>query len=282
MENKIFKHFLNANKYQYKTEFARKSPGSYQFLLKNKMLDEACKHMPNRKDRKIILTYEIVKSIALKYSIRSKFSEMDGSAYNKALELGILDEICAHMPINANAGKHADNFKWTDDALLLVAKQYATRTELKMGSSGAYDAMVKSGTIEKYCSHMKLSKNTSSFEKELFEIINNVYPNSRKYYDRKVKINKKHYIKGFQIDIYVDELKKGIEFDGKYYHSFEFMRKDPKKVMWTDDDIKNYHKLKDEWFKSKGIQILHIKEVEWLKDKNKCVKKCFDFLLDNT
>jgi len=34
----------------------------------------------------------------------------------------------------------------------------------------------------------------------------------------------------------------------------------------------------DRYFKSKGIDILHIKEEDWVKDKDRCIKQCFLFL----
>jgi len=71
---------------------------------------------------------------------------------------------------------------------------------------------------------------------------------------------------------------RGIEFDGTYYHSFEFMRKTTHKKSWPDEDIHNYHEIKDAWFASKGIQILHIKEEDWKLDKDQCIKKCLQFL----
>jgi len=118
----------------------------------------------------------------------------------------------------------------------------------------------------------------SKGELELSNIIRGVYPDVKKKRDGKVKIENKPHIKGFEIDIYIPALKKGIEYDGKYYHSFERMRADPDKALWSDDDIRNYHKFKDDWFLSLGIKILHIKEEEWDLDKESCIKRCLDFL----
>lgn len=57
------------------------------------------------------------------------------------------------------------------------------------------------------------------------------------------------------------------------------MRKDRFKKLWSDDDIRSYHEIKDGWFMfSKGIKILHIKEVDWIKDKQTCIRKCLEFL----
>src|SRR5208283_2181350 len=102
-------------------------------------------------------------------------------------------------------------------------------------------------------------------------IIRTFFSSARTLRDRKVKIKGKPYMKGFQIDIFIPELNLGIEFDGKRWHSFEQMRKDKRKAKWSDDDIRNYHEIKDAWFATKGITILHIKEEDWLKDKQACI-----------
>ena len=47
---------------------------------------------------------------------------------------------------------------------------------------------------------------------------------------------------------------------------------------WSKEDIENYEKIKDEYFKTKGIHILHIKEKEWLKFPDECKKVILSFL----
>ena len=126
------------------------------------------------------------------------------------------------------------------------------------------------------CKNLKKSKSISFAEKELFDIIKTIHPNAKKFRDQRVKIKGKPYIKGFEIDILVDKL--GIEFDGTYWHSFKIMRAHKSKKKWSDNDIKNYPTLKDNWFATKGIEILHIKEKDWKKDKQTCIQKCLDFL----
>ena len=56
------------------------------------------------------------------------------------------------------------------------------------------------------------------------------------------------------------------------------MRKDKGKKNWPDEDIRNYHEIKDSYFASKGIQVLHIKEENWNKDKEECIQRCLNFL----
>ena len=61
---------------------------------------------------------------------------------------------------------------------------------------------------------------------------------------------------GKEIDIYIPEIKLGIEFNGLYWHSEEG-GKDSK-----------YHLNKTELCESNGIKLIHIFEDEWLYKKN--------------
>ena len=121
------------------------------------------------------------------------------------------------------------------------------------------------------------AKSYSKAEKELFDLMKNIYSDVKKIRS-KVRDEAKPHIKRFEIDIFIPSLMKGIEFDGTRWHSFEIMRKSENKRKWSDEDIRNYHEIKDAWFLSKGIQILHIKEEDWNKDKADCVKRCLEFL----
>jgi very-short-patch-repair endonuclease len=81
---------------------------------------------------------------------------------------------------------------------------------------------------------------------------------------------------GLDIDIYIPELRKGIEFDGDYWHSFEGLKRG--RPDWPEEDLERYHQIKDRYFLSKGIEILHINEKEWLENHSKCLQKINDFL----
>lgn len=116
----------------------------------------------------------------------------------------------------------------------------------------------------------------SRMEKDLFDIIKSYYPSTKKTKIRNIKIKGKPHIKGFDIDIFIPELNMGIEFDGSYYHSINGLKRSYPK--WPLQDIKKYHTIKDKYFKSFGIEILHISEKEWIKDKDKCVLRCLNFL----
>jgi hypothetical protein len=72
-------------------------------------------------------------------------------------------------------------------------------------------------------------------------------------------IEQSKYLGGIEIDIYSDEYKVGIEYNGLYWHS-ELNGRD-----------KTYHIHKTEYCESKGIKLIHIFEDEW-RDKQDIVK----------
>jgi hypothetical protein len=81
----------------------------------------------------------------------------------------------------------------------------------------------------------------SSYENEIFNFIKNIY--------------KKNIIQSYrdqlEIDIYLPDLKLGFEFNGLYWHS-------------DKEKSKNYHLIKTNYFKERGIRIIHIWEDDWI------------------
>jgi hypothetical protein len=255
-----------ALKYDNRIEFAKNSAGAYRTALSRDVLEEICEHMAYLCRP---WTNEEVAQEALKYKTRKDFQKNSSGAYQAALRRGTLDPICSHM------GERLTE-KWTNEELAEEAKKYKTRIEFQKNSGGAYVTARKKDILDQICSHMVNSTNTSSAEKELFDVIKSVYPKAQKLVDSKRKKENGTRVRGFHIDIYVPELRKGIEFDGTYHHSFKGLKRG--RPGWSDEDLLNYHQLKDDHFLSKGIQILHIKEKDWDKDKQACINECFEFL----
>jgi len=274
-----------ALKYNTRSEFQDKSPKAYKVAYTRKILGQVAPHMPERVDSSgennpsYKWTNEELAAEALKYQSKGQFREGNRKAYNAAHDRGIIPEICTHMPDRIiNIGEANPNFKWTLEFILIEAVKYATRTTFARGNPGAYQAAKDRDDYDQICIHMERNRNSSIAEKELLAVIEQKYPSAKKKRDMKVKIEGKPYIKGFELDIFVKELGKAIEFDGIYYHSFEFMRKCKGKKEWSDEDIRNYHEIKDAWFSAKGIKILHINEADWILNKQVCIDKCFEFL----
>lgn len=262
-----------------RTEFQDKYGGAYMFCLKNNFLDEVCSHMPKHVDQSgennpvFKWNDNLLQNEALKFSSYVEFYTKNSGAYQAACKRGLtfLDNICSHMSL-------PNNRAYSKEELYYTIKSCKTRSELIEKFPSVYVIALKRDDYEDMCSHMRASRGSSKEERALLSIIKNSYGNAKSIKDRKVKILNKPYIKGFEIDIFVPELNKGIEFDGTYYHNFEHMREQKNKKLWPDEDIRNYHKIKDSWFATKGIQILHIKEEDWILDKEVCIKRCLDFL----
>jgi hypothetical protein len=94
-----------------------------------------------------------------------------------------------------------------------------------------------------------ISSTSSIKEKELYNFIRSVYSGKIK---RSYKDNRK------EIDIFLEDIKLGFEFNGLYWHSEEY--KD-----------KNYHLNKTKYFRDKGIRIIHIWEDDWI-NKRKIIE----------
>ena len=265
MKKRTFESFKEkANLCKSRGEYYNRFPSEYSVALRREDFDEICAHMspPSNKAR----TFEEIQVEALKYRYRADFQNGSGPFYGAALRLGILDKVCSHMK--------AKYEYWTPKKINKKSILCSTRVEFFRTFPKAYDAAQRLSILNEVCSHMKPSQNSSLAEIELMNIVKNKISTAKKIKDYKVK----PYIKRFEIDIFIPELNKGIEFDGKYHHTYEYMRKDLKRSKWSDDDIRNYHEIKDAWFATKGIQILHIKEADWLKNKEGCIKRCLEFL----
>lgn len=260
--------------YQTRGTFLEDSPSAYRTALARGILDQVCAHM--RPSLREPYTNEELAIEALRYNTRKNFQEGNSAAYQAAWKRNILDQICSHMAIDLKIGGIPHNYFWTEEKIQLEANRYATRGEFQKGSKAAYQAAVENGLLDKVCCHMIILGGVSVAEMYLCDVIKCIYPHARKFRDRKVRIEGKSHIKGFDIDILVGKL--GIEFDGKYHHTFEYMRKDKRKIKWSDEEIRNYHQIKDAWFTAKGIQILHVKEEDWNLDKEICIIRCLNFL----
>lgn len=257
---------LEALKYIHRSEFQKKSIGMYSAARKRGILDEICSHMEYLS---YPWTYEELRLEALKHKTRQEFN-FNSNAYQAAYALGILDEICSHMEYTC--------YPWTYNELVIEALKYETRGDFQINSKGAYLSAYSKGILDEMCSHMKLSRGSSKDEKIIFDIIKEHFPTVKKIRDLSVKIEGKPYIHGFDIDIFVPELNLGIEYDGPYYHTFAGLRRSKSRDLWSDDDIHNYHEIKDAWFATKGIKILHIKWEDWNEDKQTCINRCLQFM----
>jgi hypothetical protein len=262
-----------ASKCNSKAQFKKEYSKEYQTAHRYDFLKQICGHM---KSLHIDRNLADAKLLSSKYSKRIDFLTHEHSTYEWARINGHLNEICAHMPLTRNKRVSTKNVKRSFEEARAEASKYSTKVEFLKNSRTIYQFAARKGFLDEICQHMADASGSSTSERHLFELIKEKYPKTQKLRDRKIKIPEKPHIQGFDIDIYVPELRKGIEFDGTYHHSFYGLERGRPK--WPVGDLENYHRVKDEYFKSKGIELLHISEREWLANQHFCVRKCFDFL----
>jgi hypothetical protein len=109
-----------ANKCESRTEFSQRFSGAYQQARKRGLLDKVCSHMVRRTKPMYYWTRERLQAVAKKYEYRNDFYTTEPTAYNRASQLGLLDEVCAHMkrPISTKRIREADS----DTVLKSIAK----------------------------------------------------------------------------------------------------------------------------------------------------------------
>ena len=82
--------------------------------------------------------YETLLNEAFKYKHRSQFEKMSNSAYNTALKLGIINEICKHMtPL-----KKPDGY-WTLERCIEEAKKHKNISSIQSKNGGCYVAICR-------------------------------------------------------------------------------------------------------------------------------------------
>lgn len=240
-----------ASKFSKRKDFMQKSLFAYRAALKRGIIEEVCAHMePNIYNPP--WTKEGLKQEALKYKTRNEFKKKHEGAYATARKLKIMEEICSHMAPPQRA--------FTEEEILEEAKKFTTRRRFKLGSK-MYKAASRKGRdfLDKACSHMKKSKGTSIEEERILSFVRQYFPNACK--KRFKNLDRSKYSQSyFELDVYIPELNKGIEYDGSYWHRPDIIAKH-KKI--TLEEAEKYHDNKDGFFASLGIQVLHIHESHW-------------------
>jgi len=124
--------------------------------------------------------------------------------------------------------------------------------------------------IKKMIENCRMTGNVSKISQELFSKIYEKLTDEQKTKTCYHNLNKEQtfYINiGESIKLIFVDFKCGnciLEFDGNYWHSFE-------KTIQND-------KIRDDYLKSKGYNILRIKELDFKNDRDDTVKRCIEFI----
>ena len=94
-----------ARKYKSRSEFQRNSRGAYKAAKDLGIKNEVCRHMKFKVRPNGTWTEDKIKIEAKKYKKKSHFKKGNGSAYQAAKRLGVLDKVCSHMPKDGRKNK---------------------------------------------------------------------------------------------------------------------------------------------------------------------------------
>lgn len=136
--------------------------------------------------------------------------------------------------------KHGEKFGYDN----VNYKKSHEEIEIDCKRHGRFKQMAYMHLQSEHCCPLCVAELTSSkAEKEIFEFI-------RENYKGEIKTNDRITLGYKEIDIYLPELKLGIEHNGSYFHSELFLHK-------------NYHLNKANLAESKGIKLIQVFEYEW-------------------
>ncbi|QIG67871.1 hypothetical protein EVC29_071 [Rhizobium phage RHph_Y52] len=97
-----------------------------------------------------IWTDDRITEAAAKYTRRVDFQRSEPGAYFAAWQRGLIDEVCAHMPVVKRP-----NGYWNDLVKLKTeAATYRHRSAFEKGSPAAFKAAKRLGVLDEICSHM--------------------------------------------------------------------------------------------------------------------------------
>jgi hypothetical protein len=256
-----------ALKYSTKKHWRISNEASLKAAVDLGIYDKCTRHMPIRKKNPTKYSLEECQRIAKNFSSRQEWKNNHPSSYKCALGQGWYEACVAHM-------KKLKGEWSTLEKCKEIASRYSTISEWRKQHNSSYAFASKKKWTNDCAAHMKSPTREGSIEKEILNFVKKYYTSSK---TARFKVNNiKYYATCFELDIYVPELKAGIEFDGKYWHSNSALRK--RFPSWPAQAVSDYHKIKDSFFKSIGISVIHIKEEDWLLDKQAQLNKILKFI----
>lgn len=148
--------------------------------------------------------------------------------------------------INRAIKAHGDKYDYSDSLYIGINK----KMKIKCVKHGIFEQ-----TPHNHITHLtncpKCYFKVSKQELEIQDFIKSL--------SLKVESNRRDIIKPYELDIYIPDLQKAIEYNGMRWH----YRKE------TCKKEKGYHAMKSNLCREKGIKLLHVREDLWIRDKEK-------------
>lgn len=156
--------------------------------------------------------------------------------------------------------------KWDKESIFNIAKECHTITDMENRYSGAYDAARRLGLFDELKKVLVPTIGSSLLEKDVLQWQRGKFVDLEVVHKRQMQEDGKRR----EIDIYFPQINAGIEVDGGYWHG--------KFQIEKGIDPQQKHKEKDYFFEKLGIDLIHVSEDEWKKDREQAEKKLYDFI----
>jgi len=135
-----------AHKYDNITAMACRSSGAVNAMHRYDIKDQVDAVFTMKRKNKLVAAEGSIRAAAKKFKSLTSFRSRSRKMYRMAEELGILDDICAHM-ITPTA-------EWTDQELLDHGKTFDTRTDFSFRGTNVARECKRRGIYEQACEHM--------------------------------------------------------------------------------------------------------------------------------
>ena len=141
--------FEAALEFTNKRDFKLVYMGAYEFLRKNKLLDDACEHMQDL-SHIIKWDYEKCKEVALKCNTKTEFKEKYSWAFTVSKNNDWFNELTSHMVKN----KCIKPTKYTKEICQKEALKYKNKKDFYKKSTNEYNAAIRNNWLSDICIHM--------------------------------------------------------------------------------------------------------------------------------
>jgi hypothetical protein len=148
---------LSASKYSTIRDWRANAEAAYNKALKMKWLDEVTSHMTRLIKVSGHWTKVAVLQSAIEFKTQTAWKKAHGGAWRKAVQMGWIQEVCAHMDF-MDESKIKPQGYWTKDRVLQSAKKYKTQAEWNKAETSAVGVASKKGWIKEATAHMSPSR----------------------------------------------------------------------------------------------------------------------------
>ena len=230
--------------------------------LNQRLTDEKILNLVNNKGDKLIDVHYIPKRTRLLLECQEGHQyEMQWSNYQQGLSCPICKEIKYKNSLYQRAKIYIEKNGY--EILNTEYKNKETKLILKCPENHIFYMSFSSFHGGSRCPNCNKSKMYSISEKEILKYVKDIYNGKIKPNDRNTIVNPSTG-RNLELDVYLPEINKAIEFNGTYWHS---------KI-----EAKYRDKIKKEQCKNLNIDLLIIKDTYWNKNKEKCLSDIHNFI----